>query len=175
MSPMKLARRSFLVGFAGALFAAPAIVRASSLDLVRGPKFGIEPNLMLAPIVDSATFADETSFEYWVVRGGSLVRVTAMEIIRAPRGIYSPWLPDYTGRLRGTDATREGLFIDANGKFQIGKATNDSLARLRAERDELERKLGAKFLSDAHQQRAESQRLTRELTQDQLDRFKYWR
>lgn len=87
-----LARRGFLSGAFASLFAAPAIIRASSLEFghLRGAP-------LLAPQTIDYTSEDSLNYQYWVNFGGSIRRMAARDILAAPKGAITPWLPERYG------------------------------------------------------------------------------
>lgn len=149
MTTLVVPRRTFLIGAIASLFAAPAIVRATSLMPIRTPALMLDP---VALTLDAAgTSADYT---YWVSMGGHICRMTAAEILRAPAGAIQPWLPEHfadgSSAFRATDSHRVGLRFfaspsqhdDAPMRLEVrdlgGKLDRDPvIARLRAEHDAL--------------------------------------
>lgn len=131
-----LPRRGFLAGLAS-LLAAPAIVRASSLDLVRGIP-------LEAAITTSYASEESLNYSYWVVRFGQIERMTARDILAAPAGVISPWLVDaHSGGFRPTDEAKTGLlFASCGGSLQVRNIADDLdtdpvIAKLRSERKDL--------------------------------------
>lgn len=131
-----LPRRSVLAGLAS-LFALPALVRATSLDLVRGTPFALSPDGLLSPR-SIADFSSELNYEYWVSFGGALTRMTAREILAAPPGVLKPWLGSHTGLVRPVSEASKGLAYHG-GKFTVlpSFSSDPELASLRSERDRL--------------------------------------
>lgn len=135
-----LPRRGFLAGLAS-LLAAPAIVRATSLDLVRGAP------LLVPELVASYAEAESLNYSYWVVRFGEVVSMTARDILAAPAGVVQPWIPSYYGdceaSFRPTDESKKGLiFLTANGQIETrniaaGLDNDPVIVKLRAERKDL--------------------------------------
>jgi hypothetical protein len=150
-------RRKFLVGSLASLFAAPAIVRASSLNLagLRGVRFD----------TSGITYdqSDSLAYEYWAIGPMGLAKYTAKQIMDAPKGVYLPWLPSermihsYEDKLVGgpnsffrpVRENKSGLMFAQDQKTAELKLLNiaDSLdrdpvvAKLRSEQDDLLRKL----------------------------------
>ena len=147
-----LARRGFIAGLTS-LFAAPALVRATSLDFIpRGAQLILDSSISTAST--SYTAEDSLNYSYWVSMGGAPARMTAREILNAPRGVIAPWLPSYVdfetprGLFRPTNEHQNGLMFATalDGKLvlkDIGdKITIDPvIVRLREEQEELVRKL----------------------------------
>ena len=81
-----LPRRSFLTGLLAA-FAAPAIVRATSLDLVRGQRFVLSP---AGELTERLTDRGTLNYMYWVVQFGQIVKMSGQDILAAPSGTVIP-------------------------------------------------------------------------------------
>lgn len=170
-----LPRRGFLAGLAS-LLAAPAIVRAASLELVPGTRFTLEGDALVERIAATSTL----DYTYWVVMGGLVRKMTGRDILAAPSGAIMPWLPqfmseeaacehrDFAGvlecanvlsRFRPTDERQTGLMF---GKKPDGTLlvrdlaktfdTDPVITRLRQEQEELVAQL-------ARQDRAQRKRL----------------
>jgi hypothetical protein len=141
-------RRSFVGGLA-ALFAAPAIVRATSLMPVHA----------LEPVAIALDRSDVLDYEYWANGPMGLARYTAREILAAPKGVYTPWLPEQSGdaafvkSFRPVLVDKAGLATDPVRKAVLAKypaefptmadptASDPVVAKLRAERAELQRRI----------------------------------
>ena len=168
-------RRKFLLGSLAALFSAPAIVRASSLMQIRGERFALQGDF-LAPLAIDYTSSESLNYEYWVVMSGNVVKRTARELMSAPAGVYTPWLPglDSNGNAAGFRAVSEhhnGLtagvvnWADAEGRtgtklslYNLGDRLDaDPIVRkLRSEQDALLREIRAKREFLASQERRET-------------------
>lgn len=136
-----LPRRGFLAGL-GSLFVLPALVRATSLDPLRGQPFILDSGGLLAPRLAAAYRGEELNYEYWVSFGGALARMTAREILAAPPGVLRPWLGSHTGLVRPVSEASKGLaFIE--GKFTVlpSFSSDPELASLRSEQDRLLREI----------------------------------
>jgi hypothetical protein len=159
-------RRRFLVGSLASLFAAPALVRATSLDLagLRGERFA----------ASGITYdtADSLAYEYWAIGPNGLAKYTAKQIMDAPSGVFLPWLPTervdgsrgiiHGGSFRPVREKQNGLMFSAtrNDEKMSGfdlqvRNLADSLdrdpviAKLRSEQDDLLRRLRAVPRNDA--------------------------
>ncbi len=137
MSLITPSRRGFIGGLA-ALFAAPAIVRASSLMPISQRAL-----LEVAPL--ALDMADSMSYQYWVLMSGTIVKRSAREILDAPSGVYQPWLPEGHGSgvqfrpvdsmLRGLELRREHLnLIRAQGSGWTTPSGSEQFLHHEAER-----------------------------------------
>jgi hypothetical protein len=146
--------RRGIIGALGALFAAPAIVRAASLDALRGVPYGLGADGTLAPITQG--YATESlDYEYWVSMGGTIVRRSARDILAAPAGTYQPWLginDTHIGSsiaFRPTDGQKKGLSFAYDKttrslqiiNFDDPLARDPVILRLRQEQDDLRQRL----------------------------------
>lgn len=87
---IELPRRKFLIGSLVSLFAAPAIVRASSLMPVRA----YSPFLSVEGVVNEALASTSSlDYEYWAVGPMGLAKYAAREIVKQPLA-YQGWLND---------------------------------------------------------------------------------
>lgn len=155
-SSFLLPRRGFLAGALASL-AAPFILRATSLDMVRGAPFGLDP---AGALVERATaHGAGLEFQYWVAHLGNLRSMTARDILAAPLGTVRPWVAPAEGLLRPVREAEKGLAF-AGGRFlQLpGFAGDPDLVRLNGEREVLMRQL-----------RAEQERVRAAQLQEQWD------
>ena len=161
---LEVPRRSFLLGSLAALFSAPAIVRAQSLMKVRGDRFALQGDF-LAPLAVDYTSEESLNYEYWAIGPMGLAKYTAREMLAAPAGVFTPWLPglDEHGRgvgFRAVNEHQKGLVIAPDGAwastdgrmgtklslYNLGDALDrDPVVRkLRGEQDALLRELREK-------------------------------
>lgn len=136
-----LPRRGFLAGALASL-AAPFILRAASLDPIRGIPFCLDPAGAL--VERSTAHGAGLEFQYWVAHLGNLREMTARDILAAPTGTVRPWLAPAEGLLRPVREAEKGLAF-TGGKFvQLpGFANDPDLVRLNGEREVLMRQLRA--------------------------------
>lgn len=132
---LRSTRRGFIGGLLS-LFAAPAIVRASSLDFI--------PRGIPLEGISQSYFGDADNYEYWVSLAGNICRMTEREILAAPRGVIQPWLPallaDGNWRLRPANEHKAGLIFRQTGEIISTASLFDAdpaIVRLREENDRL--------------------------------------
>lgn len=137
-----LPRRGFLAGALASL-AAPFIIRATSLDPIRGIPFCLDP---AGALVERATaHGGGLEFQYWVAHlGDGPVALTARDILAAPLGTIRPWVAPAEGLLRPVREAEKGLAFTGGRFLQLpGFASDPDLVRLNGEREVLMRQLRA--------------------------------
>lgn len=136
-----LPRRGFLAGALASL-AAPFILRATSLDMVRGIPFCLDPAGAL--VERASAHGAGLEFQYWVAHLGDLRAMTARDILAGPPGTVRPWTAPAEGLLRPVREAEKGLAFVGGRFLQLpGFASDPDLVRLNGEREVLMRQLRA--------------------------------